>query len=82
MTLRDNVKVYVPAFFITLALAFALRPVPWPPGLRTGIAFSGFLLTQAILADRITRRRRSLGEWIFTFAIAVVTCIAMWAVDD
>ena len=82
MKLSNYIKIYVPAFLGMLALTFALRPVPWARGLKVGIAFSVYLLLQAFLSDRVTRNKRSLGGWMFTFALAAVSCIAMWAVDE
>ena len=78
--LSHLIEVYLPAVAVTLVLVFALRLTSLPHGLRTGLAFAGYLLVQALLFDRSTGAKRSVGGWTFTVLLAAASCIAMWMI--
>jgi len=73
----DVVRASIPAALGLILLSALLRLTHLSPGLRTGIAFFGFLVLQNVFLTRIAQRRLNWLKWTGVLAIALASSAAL-----
>jgi hypothetical protein len=72
----------ITAMIVSLLLTFALRTTGLPYGLRMGVAFFVYLMVQSVLMNRFAEEKKSRGNWIATFVIAIVSAVLIGVIGS
>jgi hypothetical protein len=72
----------ITAVIVGVLMALALRTTGLPHGLRMGASFFVYLMVQSVLMNRFAEEKKSRGNWIATFVIAIVSAVLIGVIGS